>query len=242
MKKWMLAMVVVCLTVVPVSSQVPDEFTNLKIFPEDIGRRDLIGAMRGFAGALGVRCNYCHVGPDNLEGMDFATDELETKRVARAMMRMTDQINGPLLSATKREVTMSVRCVTCHRGVARPEQLDDILTAAIEKDGVDGAIARYNELREEHYGSGSYNFSVGTLNGVAETLAGQKQDADGAIKILELNAKHHPDAAYTLMMLGQLHMMKGDKAAAQSALERAIELEPDNDRAKAMLERVKSSE
>lgn len=242
MTRWMPVVVVVFLATVPMASQVPDEFTNLKVFPEDIGRRELVGAMREFAGALGVRCNHCHVGPDNLEGMDFATDELEPKRVARAMMQMTDQINGPLLATTKRESTLTVRCVTCHRGVARPEQLDDILSAALAEDGVDGAIARYNELRDEHYGSGSYDFGAGTLNGLAETLARENQDAEGAIKILELNVEHHPDAAFTFMMLGQLHMMKGDSAAARSAIERAIELEPDNGRAKQMLERIEASE
>jgi len=60
---------------------VPDEFTNLQIFPKDVGKRELISTMRRFADALGVRCNYCHAGPDNLEGTDFAADKLETKRV-----------------------------------------------------------------------------------------------------------------------------------------------------------------
>ena len=46
----------------PATAQIPDEFTNLKVLPEDIGKRDLVNIMRGFAGAIGKRCNYCHVG------------------------------------------------------------------------------------------------------------------------------------------------------------------------------------
>ena len=242
MKKFGLALALVCLIGAPAAAQIPDEFTNLKLFPEDIGKRELIGAMRSFAGALGVRCNHCHVGPENLEGMDFATDELEHKRVARAMMQMTDQINGKLLPATGREVTLEVRCVTCHRGITKPEQIDDILTAAVEKGGADAALARYSELREEHYGSGSYNFSGVTLASLAETVARQHQDMDGAIKVLKQSVEYDPDFVLTYMMLGQVLLQTGDKEAAQAAIEKALKLEPDNEWAKGILARIKQAE
>ena len=99
-----------------------------------------------------------------------------------------------------------------------------------------------NELRDEHYGSGAYDFSAGTLNGLAETLAREKQDTDGAIKTLELNVEFNPEATYSFMMLGQLQMMKGDKDGAVASLQRALELDPDNERAKTMLERAKAAE
>jgi len=242
MKTIGLSLVLLCLVAVPATAQIPDEFTNLEIFPKDIGKRELVSAMRSFASALGVRCNHCHVGPENLEGMDFATDELEHKRVARAMMQMTDAINSKLLPATGRDSLLRVRCATCHRGIEKPEQLDDILTAAVEEDGVAAAVERYQELRDEYYGSGSYDFSAGTLNGLAETLAREKNDMDGAIQVLELNVELNPDAAYSHMMLGQLHMMKGNKDGAVASLQRALELEPENERAKMMLERAKAAE
>ncbi len=242
MKTLGLTLVLVCLMAAPAAAQIPDEFTNLEIFPTDIGKRELVSAMRQFAGALGVRCNHCHVGPDNLEGMDFATDELEHKRVARAMMQMTDAINNKLLPTTGRDSLLRVRCVTCHRGIEKPEQLDDILAAAVEEDGVDAAVERYQELRDKHYGTGSYDFSAGTLNGLAETLAREKNDLNGAIQVLELNVELNPDAADSHMMLGQLHMLKGDKDGAVAALQRALELEPENERAKMMLERAKAAE
>ena len=67
------------------SAQIPEEFTNLEVLSEDISRGELVGMMRGFAGALGVRCNFCHVGedPSNLDNYDFASDEKESKVVAR---------------------------------------------------------------------------------------------------------------------------------------------------------------
>jgi len=242
MKRLGLTLALLSLVAAPAAAQVPDEFKNLKLFPEDIGKRELVSAMRQFAGALGVRCNHCHKGPDNLEGMDFATDELEPKRVARAMMKMTDEINNKLLPTSGRDSLLRVRCVTCHRGINRPEQLDDILDAAIESDGVDAALARYNELRDEHYGAGSYDFSAGTLAGLAEKLAREKGDMDAAITVVKLNIELNPDLAYSHIMLGQLQMQKGDKEAALVSMQRAVELEPDNDFAKSMLERIKAAE
>lgn len=227
---------------VPATAQVPDEFTNLKLFPKDIGKRELVSSMRQFAGALGVRCKHCHVGPDNLEGMDFATDELEPKRVARAMMKMTQEINDRLMPTTGRSSALAVRCVTCHRGVTRPEQIGDILEASLESDGVDGALARYEELRDEYYGGGAYDFSPGTLNALAETLAREKGDLDGAIEVLILNVELYPNDANGHIFLGQLYVQKGDPAAARASLQRALELEPDNEMAKRMLERIEAPE
>jgi tetratricopeptide (TPR) repeat protein len=242
MKKLRLTLALLCLVAAPAAGQIPDEFTNLEIFPEDIGKRELVSVMRQFAGSLGVRCNHCHKGPENLKGMDFATDELETKRIARAMMKMTDEINEKLLPTIGRDSLLRVRCVTCHRGITRPEQLDDILDAVVESEGVDAAIARYNELRDEHYGTGSYDFSAGTLNGLAENLARRMGDMDGAIAVMERNVELNPAATYSHMMLGQGYMQQGDREAALASIQRALELEPDNEHAKRMLEQIKEAE
>ena len=224
------------------SAQIPDEFTNFKVLDEDIGKRELVGVMRDFAGGLGVRCTHCHLGktPGSLEGVDFASDELEVKKVARAMMKMVRQINDRLLPATGRDSLVKVRCVTCHRGIAEPESLDRVLLAVVEEKGVDAAAAKYRELREQYYGSGSYSFSPGTLNGVAETLA--RDDLDGAISLMRLNVEVNPDAAFSHLLLGQLYATKGDRDAAVASIERSLELHPDNEHARRLLKKVRSSE
>ena len=68
------------------AAQIPDQFTNLKVLPKDIAKGELVSLMREFSGALGVRCGHCHVGESatSLEGFDFAADDKEPKRVARA--------------------------------------------------------------------------------------------------------------------------------------------------------------
>ena len=97
-------------------AQIPEEFTNLKVLPEDISKGELVGIMRGMAGGLGVRCNHCHQGPDNLQGMDFATDDKESKRTARAMMIMMNAINKDHLAKLETERTEVLEGM--HRGVA----------------------------------------------------------------------------------------------------------------------------
>ena len=82
----MATLAVATLTANPVAAQIPEEFTNLQLLPKDIEQRKLVRTMRDWAGGLGVRCNHCHVGPENLQGMDFASDEKRTKRAARKML------------------------------------------------------------------------------------------------------------------------------------------------------------
>jgi hypothetical protein len=223
----------------PCSAQIPDEFTNLKVLPKEISKREMIVVMRAFSGALGVRCSYCHVPkePGSSE-VDFASDELETKRVARAMMAMSSQINRNLMPSIGRESPARVRCVTCHRGVTEPETLDRILLAVLDESGVDAAVVRYREMREEFYGRGSYDFGSGTLTDVAQVLAQDRGDLDGAVVVMRLNAEVHPDESLVHMILGQLLSMKGDVEAARASLERSMELDPENNQARQLLERL----
>jgi hypothetical protein len=164
-------------------AQIPDSFTNLQVLPKDISKGELMSTMRGFAGALGVRCIHCHVGddPNSLDNVDFVSDEREPKKVARAMIQMTQRINTDLLPAIGRESHLSVKCVTCHHGVTKPEALDDKLLAIAADKGVEDAASTYRELREQYYGQAAYDFSARTLNNVAETLARQRKDPEGAI-------------------------------------------------------------
>lgn len=228
----------------PAGAQIPDEFTNLEVLPKDIGKRELVSVMREFAGALGVRCNHCHVGESttSLEGYDFATDEKEAKRVARTMMKMTSDINGTYLAGLEREGVTAVRCVTCHHGVTEPETIDRIVLATIESDGLDAALVRYRDLRGEYYGRASYDFSAGPLNTVGENLARQQNNVEGAIVVMKMNLEFNPDAPHSHLFLGQLYEQAGNKEAAIASVEKSLELEPDNEWAKKILERIKASE
>jgi len=239
-----LALLILIVASAPVAAQIPDEFTNLKVLPKETGKRDMVSIMRQFSGALGVRCNHCHVGqnPDSLEGYDFASDDLEPKRVAREMMKMSAFINREGMTALGRKDVMRVQCVTCHRGLTRPESIENLMLAVIEDKGVAAAETRYRELRDEYYGTGAYNFGPGPLNSIAETLSQDNSDIAGAVSIMKMSVELNPTTTNSFLMLGRLEAAAGNMAAAKAAFERALELEPDNPWAKQMLERVKPAD
>jgi len=224
------------------AAQVPDKFTNLQVLPKTTPKAELVQIMRGFTGALGVRCNHCHVGASasNLEGYDFAADTKETKRVARAMMRMTQEINTRLLPQAGRAAPATVVCFTCHHGVTRPERLQDLLSATVQKEGVDAALRQYRELREKHYGRAAYDFGAPTLNQLAEPLA--EKDVEAAIAVQRFNVEVNPGIATSHSLLARLYLKKGDKAAARAELERAAALDPAEQFYKKQLEELKKQQ
>jgi hypothetical protein len=95
---------------------------NLQVLPKDVPVRDLVNLMRTFALGLDVRCQYCHVGEgDDLSAVDFASDAKPTKKLAREMMRMTEDLNariGTLVKTSSDGPRMT--CYTCHRGSTKP--------------------------------------------------------------------------------------------------------------------------
>jgi tetratricopeptide (TPR) repeat protein len=135
-----------------------------------------------------------------------------------------------------------VGCVTCHHGVKRPETLAAALTRAAEKGGVDAAIENYRKLRGQYYGSAAYDFSPVALNQVAGELAESRKDDPGAIKLLQLNLEHAPKDADTYATLGSVQMASGDKAAAMTSLEKALEIDPNHRWAKMQIERAKGGQ
>jgi hypothetical protein len=97
-------------------------FKNLKVFPKDIARADLLANMKFFAQSLGVRCTYCHVGEEGkpLATYDFASDAKDHKAIAREMIRLADHINHDHLPKILVDPEAKVTCYTCHRGSTKP--------------------------------------------------------------------------------------------------------------------------
>ena len=102
----------------------PASFKNLQVLPKDSTAAVVVGTMKGFAGSLGVRCQFCHVGTEGLPlaEFDFVSDEIAHKKTARIMMRLTDDINKTLDAAVPRAAGAEARvtCITCHRGQSTP--------------------------------------------------------------------------------------------------------------------------
>jgi tetratricopeptide (TPR) repeat protein len=198
--------------------------------------------MQGFVAALGVQasggCGYCHVG--TAPQFDFASDANPKKNVARKMILMSREITAKLPEVTGKpaaEVT-SLRCATCHRGVAVPKLLPDILTETSTKSGTAAAVQQYRDLRAKYYGGQSYDFSENALVAAAAPLIAANK-ADDAIAWLQLNVEFYPKSSATYAALGQAYARKNDTANAIKNYEKAVELDPNNQPAKRQLEQLK---
>lgn len=97
-------------------------FKNLKVFPKDISRAELISNMRFFSQSLGVRCTFCHVGVEGRppSTYDFASDAKKEKLFARKMLLMVQRINAQDFGVQPGVGNMKVTCFTCHRGSTKP--------------------------------------------------------------------------------------------------------------------------
>ena len=224
-------------------AEIPETFTNLKVLPRDIGKPQLVATMRGISDALGVSCTFCHVEkvPGDRDSIDWASDDLDPKRIARGMLTMVGGINRDLLPIATREAKEPVgvvSCVTCHRGLTDPATLDQVLLETADEKGVDAAVAQYRDLRARYYGTGSYDFSPAPLATVAETLARNKGDHAGAAKLVDLNVEMHPDDAEVYVMRAQLQWTAGNKAGARESAQKALTLDPQNRQAAHLLEQL----
>ena len=221
----------------------PDSLVNLQVLPEDTEVRALIGVMRGFALGLGVRCQYCHVGEDGepLSTFDFPNDEKPTKAKAREMLRMVQAINGEHLEnlPDRSDPPLEVTCATCHHGLNRPVTLTSVLLETLDEEGVDAAIRKYREIREEYFGSWSYDFTEGTVSEAAQRIG--RSQPDDAIRLLNLNKEFFPESPGIHLLLGQAYLVKGDSATAIENLERSLELAPGNPPATRLLRQLRGN-
>ncbi len=209
--------------------QWPEPAENLQVLPENTTAADLSNTMRGFTRALGVRCQHCHVGEEGtpFSEWDFASDDKPEKEIARAMMRMVQDLNTTYLAEMNAlpENRVQVTCTTCHRGIARPQPLEHVLAEFLPTHGTDATIDHYHSLREQYYGSFSYDFSESVLRGFGSQLAETGQP-DDALAFMELNLTYYPDSWQTLFGIGQVYLQKQDTAAAIQHLERALGINP----------------
>ena len=182
--------------------------------------------MRSFALGLGVRCSFCHVGEEGrpLATYDFAADDKAEKLKAREMIRMVRSINSEHLTSLQERVDppIEVSCATCHHGVSQPRPVQSILVAAYEEGGLDALTAKYHELREEYYGSYSYDFGDFMLIDVGQRVGGIGTPAD-ALEILRLNVEQNPNSMFArnsniAQALGVSFMQGSDAGLAQYEL------------------------
>jgi len=211
----------------------PDSLVNVKVFPKNTPVTQVLGTMRGFAGDLGVRCLFCHVGKEGqpLSQADFPSDEKRTKQVARQMMLMVQEINRRVDTLPGHTpASLQVTCGTCHRGVSKPTPLATLLADVGTQSGADSAVKTYKALRARYYGRSSYDFGEGSLNTAAMRLA-QAKKYDEAKALLDLNEEQFPNLSSTAVSRGNVALLRADTAAAVSAFREAVKRDANNQEA-----------
>src|ERR1044071_8283485 len=191
--------------------------------------------MQTVAAALGVTCDYCHAG----RGAEpkLTANGKPRLDVGRDMIAMTASLNGTVQAATgktAREAT-AVTCATCHRGVAIPRPLTDVLLLTSVREGADAAVKQYRELRGQYYGRGSYDFGEDTLLAVARRLANARPEV--AIPLADLNMEFFPKSVNTLVVKAIAQSGHDDEAAV-ATLKKALEIEPENGEIKGRLYQI----
>ncbi|HEY8310847.1 MAG TPA: c-type cytochrome [Gemmatimonadaceae bacterium] len=220
----------------------PPKPKNLKYFPKDIPMRALLDTMGTFTRALGVNCSFCHMAEENQPPAerDFASDQKPNKDKARTMLRMVAAINGDYLTklSSRLQPPIVVSCATCHRGVAEPRPLDQVILTRYDSAGSDSAVALYRQLRQRYYGRASYDFGEAPLAEVGSSLRQQNHVAD-ALKFYMLNLEYAPNSSSAWSQLGGAQLASGDTATAIKSFEKALSLNPNDRQATRALQALK---
>jgi photosynthetic reaction center cytochrome c subunit/tetratricopeptide repeat protein len=218
-------------------AQQPPPLTNLKIYPKDIARPELITTMLGFVRQLGVQsqggCGYCHVG--TAPQFDFASDANPKKDVARRMILMAREITGKMPEVTGKQASAitALRCATCHRGMPIPRVTEVALADALAKGGAASAVQQYKDVRKQ-----ALDYNENALVAYATTLVNGDK-SDDALALLQANAELSPNNAPTYVAMAQAYGKKGEKDNQIKMLEKAVQLDPNNQIAKRQLDQLK---
>jgi hypothetical protein len=218
----------------------PDSLVNTKVFPHSTPVTEVVGAMRNFTAALGVRCQFCHVGREGqpLDQFDFASDQKRNKLVARQMMLMVAEVNRRLDTIPERgQPPVTATCMTCHRGVNRPVPLYTLVQEAAVSAGADSAVRAYKALRARYYGRDAYDFSEPSLN-IAAFRTGRAGKPDEALALLRYNEELFPNSSAMAVFKGNIQLMKGDTAGAEASFKEAIRRDSTNREARGRLKDI----
>jgi serine-type D-Ala-D-Ala carboxypeptidase/endopeptidase len=116
--------------------------------------------------------------------------------------------------------------------------LHDLVLETAKNKNVDKAIEEYKTMKASR--SPGLVFDPAQLNYVANDLRIAKK-MSAAIKILELNAQEYPENSMIFETLGEYYKRSGKKKEAIAAFEKAAQLDPRNEHAKWMAEKLKAN-
>lgn len=175
-----------------------------------LGAEDEVGTI-----AVGKRADLLLVGENPLE--DLSTLRSPIGVMARGRWLNRDQLEENV------------------EAIRGPDPISDIVAGVIENEGIEAAVARYQELRRS--APDDYLFNEAELNLLGYQYMG-RGDVETAIRIFELNVEAYPEAANPYDSLGEAYLEAGDRERAIASYRRSLELNPGNDNARKVLEEL----
>ena len=135
------------------------------------------------------------------------------------------------------EVQEAIAGLLYGRPVAAPRApIGRTIYPIILRQGADSAIRRYHELKRQ--APARYEFSETEVNLLGYHLL-QHGRAAAAVQILALNAEEHPESSNAYDSLGEAWLATGDTAKAVVSYQRSLKLDPGNQNAAQLLQRLR---
>lgn len=132
----------------------------------------------------------------------------------------------PVVEDSDRERAQVVSCYSCHRGMSRPPRRIDVELGTVAKEsGAEAAVAHYHELVAEHADRGRYDLRPAALLDLANGFL-EFQDPDGARKVLDGAFALDSEMGSAYVVLARVELASGDFDAADAALAKALEINP----------------
>jgi len=115
--------------------------------------------------------------------------------------------------------------------------LGDTLLVTIFESGIDSAVSRYHYLKTTM--PDQYDFREAQLNMVGYLLLKNRM-INEAVEIFKLNTEAYPESANTYDSLAEGYLAQGNMLLAEENYKKSLALDPDNENAKEMLNKIKN--
>jgi glyoxylase-like metal-dependent hydrolase (beta-lactamase superfamily II) len=131
----------------------------------------------------------------------------------------------------------SIRTVWCE--VTGAKSAAEGLGKMIEKAGIEEAIKKMKALRAAE--TNDFYFDEAEFNGLGYRLINEKKLLE-AIAVFKLNVEMYPESWNVYDSLAEGYMVNGEKELAIKFYNKSIEMNPDNENGKKMLEKIKGEQ
>jgi len=211
-----------------------------KMSAPDSSKKDIPADYRKFAGnyqfapvKLSVDVLFDKNGMTTQEPLGKSKERISYTRTADTWIDETGNYEISFVTNVENEITALL--LTTKTEFLRGEPVTNVLETVLKESGTDMMIAKYNELKGSE--NSSYLFSEHMLHQIGNDLI-RENKIDDALKVYILNYKEYPNSFTTNDALAETYLKMGENKAALKFFKKAVELMPDYEYGKKMIEEL----